>query len=41
MPVICVSYGYNHGHDIRAAHPDAVVASLADVASYLNLYTGA
>ena len=41
MPVICVSYGYNHGHDIRAARPDAVVASLADVASYLNLYTGA
>lgn len=38
MPVICVTYGYNHGHDIRASHPDAVVDSLADVPQYLKLY---
>ncbi len=41
MPVICVSYGYNHGHDIRAAHPDAVVDSLEAVETYLTLYAGA
>jgi len=38
MPVICVPYGYNHGHDIRESHPDAVVGSLADVPGYLTLY---
>ncbi len=38
MPVICVTYGYNHGHDIRDSHPDAVVDSLADVPQYLKLY---
>ena len=39
MPVICVTYGYNHGHDIRETHPDAVVSSLADVPQYLRRYT--
>jgi phosphoglycolate phosphatase len=39
MPVICVSYGYNHGHDIREARPDAVVDSLPEVLQYLRLYT--
>lgn len=29
--VICVSYGYNHGLDIRAARPDAVIDSLAEL----------
>ncbi len=38
MPVICVTYGYNHGHDIRESHPDAVVDSLAEVPQYLKLY---
>ena len=28
MPVICVSYGYNHGEDIHAAGADRVVDSL-------------
>jgi len=37
MPVICVSYGYNHGHDIRQSLPDAVVDSLTDVPPYLRL----
>jgi phosphoglycolate phosphatase len=40
MPVICVTYGYNHGHDIRESRPDAVVDSLAEVDRYLTLYTG-
>ncbi len=38
MPVICVPYGYNHGHDIRQSFPDAVVDSLTDLPSYLRLY---
>jgi phosphoglycolate phosphatase len=39
MPVICVTYGYNHGHDIRDSHPDAVVDSLTEVPPYLRLYS--
>ncbi len=38
MPVICVPYGYNHGHDIRESHPDQVVESLVEVAQYLRPY---
>ncbi|MBI3546603.1 MAG: phosphoglycolate phosphatase [Gammaproteobacteria bacterium] len=38
MPVICVTYGYNHGHDIRQSLPDAVVDSLIEVLPYLRLY---
>jgi phosphoglycolate phosphatase len=40
MPVLCVTYGYNHGHDIREAKPDQVVESLAQVSQYLTPYTG-
>jgi phosphoglycolate phosphatase len=29
--ILCVSYGYNHGRDIREARPDAVVDSLAEL----------
>ena len=29
--VICVTYGYNHGRDIREAEPDAVVDSFVDL----------
>ena len=29
--VVCVSYGYNHGLDIRSAEPDAVIDSLAEL----------
>ena len=29
--VVCVNYGYNHGEDIRLAHPDAVIASFTDL----------
>jgi phosphoglycolate phosphatase len=28
---VCVSYGYNHGEDIRTAGPDAVIDSLAEL----------
>ncbi|MCG6940326.1 MAG: phosphoglycolate phosphatase [Thiohalocapsa sp.] len=31
FPVVCVSYGYNHGHDIREAVPDAVIDSLTEL----------
>ncbi len=29
--IICTSYGYNHGQDIRTAEPDAVVDSLDEL----------
>lgn len=29
--IVCVSYGYNHGEDIRKTNPDAVVDSLAEL----------
>jgi len=29
--VVCVSYGYNHGQDIRKTHPDAVIDSLTEL----------
>ncbi len=31
MPIVCVSYGYNHGEDIAAARPDAVIDSLEEL----------
>ena len=34
--VVCVSYGYNHGHDIRDAHPDAVIDSMAELRGLLG-----
>jgi len=34
--VICVSYGYNHGQDIRIAQPDAVIDSLAELPKLLK-----
>jgi phosphoglycolate phosphatase len=29
--IVCVSYGYNHGEDIRDSDPDAVIDSLVDI----------
>ena len=29
--IVCVSYGYNHGQDIRTAEPDAVIDSMAEL----------
>jgi len=34
--IVCVSYGYNHGVDIRDARPDAVVDSISDVMTLLD-----
>jgi len=34
--VVCVNYGYNHGQDIRDAHPDAVIDSLAQLEGMLE-----
>lgn len=34
--VICVSYGYNHGQDIRSAQPDAVIDSFAELGQLLT-----
>jgi phosphoglycolate phosphatase len=36
MPVVCVSYGYNRGEDIRSAQPDVVVDDLSEVAALLG-----
>jgi len=36
MPIICVSYGYNKGDDIRSAGADAVVDDLNEVAALLG-----
>lgn len=33
--IVCMSYGYNHGQDIRAAEPDAVIDSLAEIEGVL------
>ena len=33
--IICVSYGYNHGRDIREASPDAVIDSLTELRTLL------
>lgn len=34
--IICVSYGYNHGQDIRLAAPDAVIDSFLELPRYLT-----
>ncbi len=34
--IICMSYGYNHGADIRLAQPDAVVDSMAELPNFLE-----
>jgi len=34
--ILCVSYGYNHGRDIREAKPDAVVDSLAEMPALMR-----
>jgi len=35
FPVVAVSYGYNHGGDIREANPDAVIDSLSELPGLL------
>ncbi len=34
--IVCMSYGYNHGQDIREAHPDAVIDSMAELPGLLE-----
>lgn len=34
--IVCMSYGYNHGIDIRTAHPDAVIDSLVQIKGLLE-----
>lgn len=34
--IICMSYGYNHGIDIRESNPDAVVDSMVDIKEILD-----
>lgn len=34
--IVCVSYGYNHGKDIRDTRPDAVVDSLAELSQLFH-----
>jgi phosphoglycolate phosphatase len=36
FPVVAVSYGYNHGQDIREAEPDAVLDSLSELPGLLT-----
>lgn len=33
--IICMSYGYNHGNDIRDNNPDLVIDSMAELKEYL------
>ena len=34
--IVCMSYGYNHGADIRDFHPDAVVDSMVEIRDLLQ-----
>jgi phosphoglycolate phosphatase len=34
--IVCLSYGYNHGEDIRDAHPDAVIDTMTEIMSLLE-----
>lgn len=34
--VVCVSYGYNHGKDIRESKPDAVIGAFPELLSLLD-----
>ena len=33
--IVCMSYGYNHGEDIRSFGPDAVIDSFTELADFL------
>lgn len=34
--IVCMSYGYNHGEDIRASNPDAVLDALTEIQPLLE-----
>lgn len=35
--IICMSYGYNHGEDIRLYHPDAIIDSMAELQDLIKI----
>ncbi len=35
--IVCMSYGYNHGEDIRDYEPDAVIDSMAELRALLEM----
>jgi phosphoglycolate phosphatase len=35
--IVCLSYGYNHGEDIRDSQPDAVLDSLSELPSVIGV----
>jgi len=37
--ITCMSYGYNHGEDIRDYHPDLVIDSMAELIDILPTLT--
>ncbi len=34
--IICMSYGYNHGEDIRNYNPDVVIDSMTELSNYIQ-----
>lgn len=34
--IVCLTYGYNHGVDIRDSKPDAVIDSMAELRGLLE-----
>ena len=34
--IVCMSYGYNHGVDIRESNPDAVIDALTEIKPLLE-----
>jgi phosphoglycolate phosphatase len=34
--IICMTYGYNHGEDIRHYEPDAVIDSMTELAGLIS-----
>jgi len=36
--IICMSYGYNHGEDIRNYDPDVVIDSMAELPKYIQCH---
>jgi phosphoglycolate phosphatase len=37
--IICMSYGYNHGKDIREANPDVVIDSMVEFSNHIESLT--
>ena len=38
--IVCMTYGYNHGVDIREAKPDAIMDSMAELPDILDKHLG-